>query len=155
MMDLKNKNLEGELQKSLKRIKEFEKEKEQIPEKKENSEKKNEMEAIIQYLSMIILSKPNNKDFNQEETIRNVQNVCGDNFFKILQEVYLKINDYEFEAQTLKEKIKEQVKHFFLILSKNYKNLYKIDKISKRPNRKILLLKLHFTLPRVYWDFLN
>ena len=113
MMDLKNKTLEGELQKSLKRIKEFEKEKVQIPEKKENVEKKNEMEAIIQYLSMIILSKPNTKDFNQEDTIRNVQNVCGDNFFKILQEVYLKINDYEFETQTLKDKIKEQVKFFF------------------------------------------
>ena len=112
MMDLKNKTLEGELQKSLKRIKEFEKEKEkeQMPEKKE---KKNEMEAIIQYLSMIILSKPNNKDFNQEETIRNVQNVCGDNFFKILQEIYLKINDYEVETQMLKDKIKEQVKKIF------------------------------------------
>lgn len=150
MMDLKNKTLEGELQKSLKRIKEFEKEKEHIPEKKETVERKNETEAIIQYLSMIILSKPNTKDFNQEETIRNVQNVCGDNFFKILQEVYLKINDYEFETQTLKDKIKEQVKFYFILLK-----IIKLIKSNKRPNKKILLLRLRFTLPRVYWDFLN
>ena len=108
MMDLKNKTLEGELQKSLKRIKDFEKEKEKIPEKKE--EKRKDLETVIEYLSMIILSKPDTQPINQEETIRNVQTVCGDNFFKILQEVYLKINDYEFEAQALREKIKEQVK---------------------------------------------
>ena len=102
MLDLKNKTLEGELQRSLKRIKEFEKEREIVPEKKENPDKKADLEIVIQYLSMIILSKSNSQTIDQEETIQNIKRLCGENFFQILQEIYLKINDYEVEVLALK-----------------------------------------------------
>ena len=102
MLELRNKQLENELQKMMKK---FEKDEEKL----EKNDNKNELEAIVEYLSLIILSKPNNSQANNEETIKNIKSICGENFFKILEEIYLKINDYEIEAINLKEKIKEQV----------------------------------------------
>ena len=103
MLELKKQELENDLKNARQTIKEVQNNHPQ-PKIEEKNQKNVELEAIVQYLSLIILSKPENQNKN-EETIYNLKNICGENFFKIMEELYLKINDYEFEAHALKEKI--------------------------------------------------
>lgn len=116
-MELKNQKVEGDLQIALKTIKELQRNHDKNEGKINKNENKAELEAIVQYLSLIILSKPDAQSSKNEETICNLKNICGENFFKIMEELYLKINDYEFEADALKEKIKEQVKLKIVLLA--------------------------------------
>ncbi len=102
--------MECELQKTLKKNIENNKEKEENIKKNDNN---GELEAIVQYLSLIILSKPGQNEKRNEEIVKGLKGVCGENFFKVLEEIYLKINEYEDEANSLKEKVKEQVFNFF------------------------------------------
>ena len=106
LLDLKNKQLDSELQKTLKKNKENNKEKEENMKRNDNN---SELEAIIQYLSLIILSKPGQNEKGNDEIVKGLKGVCGENFFKVLEEIYLKINDYEVENNSLKENVKEQV----------------------------------------------
>lgn len=109
MIDLKNKALEAELQKSKLVIEELEKEMEAQTEKLKEKHDDNNLQAVVQYLSSIILSKPENHASQKDEAILKIKQLCGDNIFRILQDVYMKINEYEIEMQALKDKSKEQV----------------------------------------------
>lgn len=113
MLDLKNKQFESENVKLNQRLKELEQQNENLQEKLKLQEKKADLEAIIQYLSTIILSKSNyGNSSNNDQLAINLRNICGDNIFKILEEIYKKFHDSETERQNLIEKLREEVFHY-------------------------------------------
>lgn len=102
--------MENENVKLSQRQKELEQENENFQEKLKIQEKKADLETIIQYLSAIILSKPNyGNTCNNEQMTINMKNVCGENIFKILEEIFKKFHDSESDKQSFIEKLREEV----------------------------------------------